>query len=82
MNRTIIAVRPMTEEELEQQGWSETFNGAPPALVLDDGSVLFPSADAEGNYGGALFFVNAKGTQGILITQTIEEKTPHEITPS
>jgi len=48
----IRAVRLMTKDELEAQGWDyETVV----AIELDNGAVLYPSQDDEGNGGGALF---------------------------
>lgn len=49
--RTIVAVRYLTDKEMENLGWYDS------ALVmfLDDGSYVFPSQDDEGNGAGALF---------------------------
>ena len=51
--RRIVEVRTMSKRELEAEGWppDETV----PVLVLDNGTLLFPSRDEEGNGPGALF---------------------------
>jgi hypothetical protein len=59
--RTITGARPMTARELAAEGWTTGIHGAPVVLVLDDGTRLYPSRDAEGNGPGALFGVDAGG---------------------
>jgi hypothetical protein len=51
VGRRIAAVRAMTKAELTREGWDE------PRLTvkLDDGTLLYPSQDYEGNTPGALF---------------------------
>ncbi len=49
--KTITSVRPMTSKEQEAEGW----HNATIVLELDDGTLLYPSSDDEGNNGGALF---------------------------
>lgn len=51
--RTIVKVRPLMQEELDDLYWDSTY----PAFVIifDDGSCVIPSADAEGNAPGHLF---------------------------
>lgn len=51
IGRKIVAVRYMSQEEIESLGWDNR------ALVLqlDDGNLIFPSRDDEGNDAGALF---------------------------
>jgi hypothetical protein len=51
VGRCIVAVRPMTKAELAREGWEE----ACIAVVLDNGTLLYPSRDDEGNAPGALF---------------------------
>jgi hypothetical protein len=65
VGRTIVAVRYMTEAEEAQQMWSN----AAVVIQLDDGTLLFPSADDEGNDAGALFIkaseaMHAQGVDG------------------
>ena len=51
LNRKIVGVRYMTPEEQKQLGWYSKAL----ILLLDDGNMIFPSADDEGNGAGALF---------------------------
>ena len=51
VGRTIKEVRYFTEKEREDLGW----HSRPIALLLDDGTWLWPSRDDEGNDAGALF---------------------------
>jgi hypothetical protein len=55
--RTIKEVRYTSDAELEALGWTRHVV----VLGLDDGSLVFPSMDDEGNEGGALFGQDAKG---------------------
>lgn len=55
-NRVIVLVRYMTEEESESLGWDHR----PIVLQLDDGNVVFPAKDPEGNEAGVLY-TNDKG---------------------
>jgi hypothetical protein len=57
LNRKIIEVRYMTKAEQDALMW----NRKAIVLVLDNGAMLFPSADDEGNDAGALFGNDAKG---------------------
>ena len=54
LNRKIVGVRYMTTEEMEDLGWY----CRPIVLTLDNGNMIYPSADDEGNDGGALFTCN------------------------
>lgn len=51
VGRTITAVRYLTDDELEDVGWRKKA----PVITLDNGVILFPSADNEGNDAGALY---------------------------
>lgn len=51
VGKRIKAVRWMTPAEAENRGWDRT----PIVIELNDGTLLFPSMDAEGNDAGALF---------------------------
>lgn len=51
VGRNIVAVEYLSQEETVGLGWSKR----PIVLVLDDGDLLFPSMDDEGNNGGSLF---------------------------
>ena len=51
VGRTITEVRYMSKEETDAMGWYNR----PLVVSLDNGTMLFPSKDDEGNDGGALF---------------------------
>tara|TARA_R110002153_G_scaffold84853_1_gene212012 strand:- start:1522 stop:1764 length:243 start_codon:yes stop_codon:yes gene_type:complete len=51
LNRTIVKVRYMTDEEKEEVNW----DSKPIVLILDNGTSIYPSRDSEGNDGGSLF---------------------------
>ena len=60
----IVKIRPMTGKEMSSEMWDEdNFGSNPPAIVLDNGTVIYPSRDDEGNGGGALFGYSKDGTQ-------------------
>jgi len=51
LGRTIKAVRYLTPEEMDDLGW----RSRSVAMFLDDGTIVWPSMDDEGNNAGALF---------------------------
>ena len=51
LNKRIVNVRYLTQEEADDMGWSERTV----AFQTQDGLWFFPSRDDEGNGGGALF---------------------------
>jgi len=59
VGRTIKKVRYLTEAEVKGLGWYESSL----VMELDDGTLVFPSRDDEGNGGGALFGQNSKGEE-------------------
>lgn len=62
LNKTIVSVRYLTDEEMEMMGWYKR----PVAFTLNDGTVCFLSQDDEGNDGGVLFFQTEKDPNGVL----------------
>lgn len=62
LNRRIVEVRYLTPDECRRQMWS--FTGV--ALVLDDGTTVYPARDAEGNDAGALHGVAGDGMDFVL----------------
>ena len=56
----IVKIRDMTEVEKRHEGWDDT-PYCPAVLVLDNGVMLYPSRDDEGNGPGALFGMNTDG---------------------
>lgn len=57
VGRTIIAIRPLTEEEMRIYFWDggNHHGTIPMAMVLDNGWRLIPSCDPEGNGAGHIF---------------------------
>lgn len=67
VGRRIVDMRPMTRAEAAAEGWDlGRLHGAPTVLVLDDGTLVYPSRDPEGNGPGALF--GAQGGQQVAFT--------------
>ncbi len=57
LGRKIIDVRWMTDDEQDGFAWQN----AALMLLLDNGTVIWPSADDEGNDAGALFGLTPAG---------------------
>ena len=57
----IIKVRSMTDAEYKREYWDNEPNNPVYVLELDNGGILFPSRDYEGNGGGALFGSDKNG---------------------
>ena len=59
--RTIKNIRAMTDSELANEFWhrgeTATRKVKVPVIELDDGTILYPSVDAEGNGPGVLLGV-------------------------
>ena len=55
--KTVKEVRYLSKEEAQSLGW----RCRPLVIVENDDSLVFPSADDEGNDGGALFGQTASG---------------------
>jgi hypothetical protein len=51
LNRKIVDVRYLTQDEADNLGWEERSV----VIVLDDGNSIYPSQDDEGNGAGSLF---------------------------
>ncbi len=51
LGKKIVSIRYMTKKEMKEMGWYKR----PVILQLDDGNIIYPSMDDEGNNGGALF---------------------------
>ena len=57
LGRKIVSIKWMGEEEADESfGW----NKRPVKLMLDDGTILIPQCDDEGNDGGVLLWLNPK----------------------
>ncbi len=62
LNRKIIEVRYLTDEEMENMSWSKR----PIGFLLDDQTFCFISCDDEGNDGGVMFYSNDKEQNGVI----------------
>ena len=54
VGKSIVEVRSMTSEELQLEGWDLPHSSVP-VFVLDDGTLIYPSQDEEGNGPGQIF---------------------------
>lgn len=61
-NKKIVDVRYLTDEEMEMLGW---YNKCV-VIVLDDGTLVYPSKDDEGNNAGALFYQKENSDDYVL----------------
>lgn len=57
VGQKIVKTRNLTKKEIEVEGWD--IDEPVSALELEDGTLIYPSSDDEGNGCGALF-----GTKG------------------
>lgn len=58
----VVDIRNMTQEELNQEGWDNyTPDDNIRCIVFDNGVVLYPSMDYEGNGPGAMFGYSNNG---------------------
>ena len=55
VGRKIVKVRPLMQEELDDMYWNQRYGSVGFAIILDDGQVLIPSCDPEGNGPGHVF---------------------------
>ena len=62
LNRKIIEVRYINEEEMETLGWYKRAV----VFLLDDGTIVYPSQDDEGNNAGALFYQKENSNDYVL----------------
>ena len=51
LGKKIVRVRYLSQTEAEELGWNER----PVVIQLDDGNLIYPSIDDEGNGAGVLF---------------------------
>ena len=61
----IIDIRNMTNEELKNEGWDNYYSEQDDikVLVFEDGTIIYPSIDYEGNNPGVFFgYKNGKNS--------------------
>jgi len=69
IGRKIVAMRQLTKLEMNDEGWDDQYAAEVVALVLDDGTLIYPSRDEEGNGPGELFTREKDGRTGMLFVQ-------------
>ena len=62
LNRRIVNVRYLTDEEMEAFGWRYKCV----VLTLDDNTLVFPARDDEGNDAGSLHFMPEQGGGDVI----------------
>lgn len=67
LGQRITGLRKMTKSEMRAEGWEhEARWSTPVCIVLEDGTLLYPSRDGEGNGPGVLFGRAKDGTSFLL----------------
>jgi len=61
--KKVKIIRPMTDKEKKAEGWAENYHGTTTVIELEDGTLLYPSCDEEGNGLGVLFCTTSDGKQ-------------------
>ena len=63
VGRTIIGMRRLTDEEMEEFGWNEN----PMVILLDNDTFILPQRDDEGNDGGVLYVQSKRACSTIYV---------------
>jgi hypothetical protein len=61
VGRRIVAVRPLRDSELEDLYWHYSAGAVAFAIILEDGQVLIPAQDEEGNGPGHVILADLAG---------------------
>ena len=72
VGKSITEVRSMTSEELQAEGWDPPHFGSVPVFVLDDGTLIYPSQDEEGNGPGQIFGSTTDGSHFMVMINAPE----------
>ncbi len=59
LGHRIVELMPLPKKVLKSEGWDG--NAPPIAIKLDNGTILYPSQDGEGNGPGVIFGTDKKG---------------------
>lgn len=62
VGRKIVSIRYMSDEEKDNMGW---YSKAV-VIKLDNGTVLYPSQDDEGNDAGSIFYQSNNDPNGVI----------------
>ena len=73
-NTKITLIRNMAEEEISREGWDGLVDDYVIAFELDDGTVIYPARDYEGNGPGVIFGYNKNTNKPFALTPAIEEE--------
>ena len=65
VGKTIVASCYMTTEERDRLGLGHWYRSTV-KIVFDDGTIMFPSQDDEGNDSGVLYAYNADGSEILM----------------
>lgn len=68
--KTVKKVRPMTDREIEAEGWGKREQKKAIVLEFEDGTILFPVADIRGKKPGYLF---GRTWNGLAFASVIQE---------
>ena len=64
IGQRIVDGRKLTKSELKRHDWpTNTHHGPAIALILENGAVLYPSRDPEGNGSGTFFYARGKNAK-------------------
>lgn len=64
VGQRIVKVRKMTRAELAERDWPDQGRfGGPMVIVVEDGTMIYPMADPEGNGPGHLIARDKKGPE-------------------
>lgn len=74
IGRTIVDFRPMTKQELIDDGWKEAEETIPLVMVLDNGDIIYASKDEDGFAPGniGVLFANMGGEGVVLVGKKID----------
>jgi hypothetical protein len=54
VGKKVVGVRPMAPQEIEDFGWEDFNSDTAIVIIFDDGTVIVPMRDEEGNGAGVL----------------------------
>jgi len=72
IGRKIVDVINLSKDIIEAEGWEDTPYTCI-GLLLDDGNIIYPSQDEEGNGPGALFGKDVKNNVSIFFLPSTDE---------
>jgi len=73
IGQKIVKIRPITQKEREQEGGWDNFDSATSVIELENGVLIYPSSDDEGNCAGTLFGKDSKGNTFYVFSKETTE---------